>query len=115
MIGKLFVQTIFTGAVKIGKVSGDLTVKALRCLLKNFVKNLHIQVNDAAAIFADEVIVGGGICIEVVDTVSYSQSGDLAQVSQKRQVPVYGTEADGWILETHIGVYHIGGRVIFSS
>ncbi len=107
--------TIATGSIKMGHMACNMSLKICPGSFQNVFNAVHFQVCHAAAFRTDKVIMGGGICIEMIYPVAHIKAADLTDIRQQRKVAVHSSQADAWILLSYIPIYNIRGRMIFSG
>jgi len=90
----------------------NLAGTALLGSLHDTVDVRHIQIHNPVTLGTDKVMMPGGVAVE---TVSPSVCGDLhnlAQIREKSQVPVNGSQADVRKFLPDIHIDGIGGRMV---
>ena len=111
----ILINTVPADSVEMRHIILDLARTALLGRLHDAVDTRHIQVHNPMAFGTDKMMMPGGIAVE---TVSSSVSGDfhdLAQIGEKCQVPVNGSQADVRKFLPDIHIDGIGGGMVRSG
>ena len=66
--------------VKVGDMALDMAFKICTRNLYNAFNAVHLQIRHTAALRADKMIMGRGIGIKVIYTVTYAQAVDFANI-----------------------------------
>ena len=111
-----FAETIIADSEKSCFIIRNLTVfKISGNIFKTPVNMFAENIHHSAAAGAHEVTVGSGAGIEPVCTAKAGELLYFTQISEKREVPVYGAKADIGINLLHILIYEISGGMIGSA
>lgn len=108
----ILINTVPADSVEMRHIILDLARTALLGRLHDAVDTRHIQVHNPMAFGTDKMMMPGGVAVE---TVSSSVSGDfhdLAQIGEKSQVPVNGSQADVRKFLPDIHIDGIGGGMV---
>lgn len=100
--------------VEINEMSLNLTVEILRGLIQRFVDTGKFQILYTSAARTNKMIMGTGICIKMIHSVSHAEPCNLTDIRQKSQITVYSAETDIRKLNFHIAVNYIRSRMIGS-
>lgn len=96
-------------------MTGDVAIKILGGYIGDAVNISHGQIDYASAVGADEMVMGAGIGIKVIDPIAQSQPLNLTDVCQESQVAVNSTKTDVGIQLSHIHVDNICRGVVMST
>ena len=108
----VLIDAVPADSVEMRHIILDLARTALLGRLHDAVDTRHIQVHNPMAFGTDKMMMPGGVAVE---TVSSSVSGDfhdLAQIGEKSQVPVNGSQADVRKFLPDIHIDGIGGGMV---
>ena len=72
----------------------NLAGTALLGSLHDAVDVRHIQIHNPVTLGTDKVMMPGGVAVETVSPSVCGDLHDLAQIREKSQVPVNGSQAD---------------------
>ena len=78
-------------------------------------KRLKRQIRDRTAPAADKMIMGAGVGVKMILPVADSDPANLAQVYEKIQVPVDGSQADVGKFLTDARVYGVCCRMVVTA
>lgn len=90
----------------------DFTVKIFGGFLINEIEGVHSQIHDIAAAVTDKMVVWRSITVKMLGSAAVRELPDRAELHQKRQVPVNGTQADVWKFFPDGLVDHVRCRMI---
>ena len=76
------------------------------------IREVEVKIRYGMTSAADKMIMTACIGIEVIDAIPEPEPGNLSQISEQRQIPIYGTEADVGEFSSQRVVNDICGRVI---
>ena len=111
-----FAETIIADSEKSCFIIRNLTVfKISGNIFKTPVNMFAENIHHSAAAGAHEVTVGRGAGVKSVCSAKAGKLLYFTQISEKREVPIYGSKADIWIDLLHILIYKISCRMVGSA
>lgn len=111
----LLAATFAAQAIEIGHMTLYLSVEMSGGGIYDRMDTVHFQVDDLLAGSTDKMVVIGDIRVEVIHTVAHAQPLDLTDIGELRQIPVNRAKADVRILQAHVCVDNVGGRMILAG
>ena len=66
-----FIKAVTTKPIKEGRLSLNPAVKFLPGISEDMIKAVKLQVCHTAAARADKMAVAGGVCVKMINTVTY--------------------------------------------
>ena len=106
---------LFTAAANTVKYEGMALNRSDACLFRERVQGvigLQREIDNTAAVLADEVTVIGGIEVIMLRAAFAVNLSNLPQFCEQVQIAVDGAEADAGVLLSEIPINHIRRRVI---
>ena len=110
---RCFFQAIFTDSEKSSLIIRNLSIFEICCnTLKTLINMFAEHVHHTAASGAHKMTMGSGAGIETICPAKAGKLLYLPQISEKREVPGYGTKADIGIDLLHVLIYKISGGMV---